>query len=355
VTTTRRQRCVAKVNVEVTSDGLLVGVLIDYVINSKARAWRLLALCLYLWAAQTPADLPAANDERAVRAPLVPRSLFLDGAAIGAHMVLVGERGHILVSRDAGISWAQSEVPTRVTLTGVTLHDHTRGWAVGHDAVILRTRDGGDSWETVYAAPEEERPLLDVWFEDPRHGIAVGAYGLFLETRDGGDTWQPRIIDNGDAHLNHIAAATSGSLYIAAEAGRVFRSDDGGGNWRRLPSPYAGSFFGTLPLDDTRVYLYGLRGHLFFSADSGEAWQAVETTTTSLLTNGIRIGADAVLFTGMGGTMLFGESSGAHLRQLQRAHGRGIAGALVAGDDALIVFGEFGVIRTPGSRLEVAQ
>ena len=50
------------------------------------------------------AELPSSGGERALAAPLVMGSLFLGGARIGAHMLVVGERGHILVSRDAGSS-----------------------------------------------------------------------------------------------------------------------------------------------------------------------------------------------------------------------------------------------------------
>ncbi len=301
------------------------------------------------------AELPTPGDGRAVAAPLVTQSLFLDGAAIGDHMVVVGERGHILVSRDAGRTWTQAEVPTRATLTGISLHDVTRGWAVGHDATILRTRDGGLTWEIVYAAPEEERPLLDVWFESAEHGYAIGAYGYFLETRDGGDTWQPRKISDSDYHLNQIAAASSERLYIAAEAGTVYRSDDGGHSWKEVTSPYDGSFFGTLPLDDTRVYLYGLRGHLFYSDDAGVSWRPITTRTQSLLSNGIRIDGNGVLFTGMGGTVLVDEGAGRSVRPFQRADRLGIAGALDAGDGALVLFGEFGVERIARSQLEPLQ
>ncbi len=306
-------------------------------------------MCL---AVTTAAAQPPADDERAVAAPLVTRSLFLDGAAIGEHMVVVGERGHILVSRDAGLTWTQAEVPTRTTLTGVSLYDSARGWAVGHDATILRTRDGGFSWETVYSAPEEQRPLLDVWFESAEHGYAVGAYGFFLETRDGGDTWQSRKISDSDYHLNQIAAAPSGRLYIAAEAGTVYRSDDGGDSWKELDSPYQGSFFGILPLDNRRVYLYGLRGNLFYSDDAGVSWRPITTRTRSLLTNGIRIDANGALFTGMGGTLLIDEDAGRSVRPFQRSDRLGIAGALDAGDGALVIYGEFGVERISTSELE---
>jgi photosystem II stability/assembly factor-like uncharacterized protein len=320
--------------------------------RARVGIHRLLALAVFLTMTTAAAEIPTRDEEHAVSAPLVTQSLFLDGAAIGEHLVVVGERGHILVSRDAGFTWIQAEVPTRATLTGVSLYDRTRGWAVGHDAIILRTRDGGLSWETVYAAPEEQRPLLDVWFENAEHGIAVGAYGYFLETRDGGDTWQSREINDNDYHLNHIAAASSQRLYIAAEAGTVYRSDDAGRSWEELASPYEGSFFGSLPVGEQRVYLYGLRGHMFRSDDAGVSWQPISTRTRSLLTGGIKFHGNGVLFTGMGGTVLFGEDGGRGVRALQRADRRGIAGALDAGEGALVIFGEFGVQRLTGSQLE---
>jgi photosystem II stability/assembly factor-like uncharacterized protein len=314
---------------------------------------RALAACLFMTTAA--AALPAANPETESAAPPVTRSLFLDGAAIGDYMVVVGERGRIAVSRDAGISWARADVPTRATLTGVSLHDATHGWAVGHDAVILRTRDGARTWQSVYAAPEEERPLLDVWFESAEHGFAVGAYGLFLETRDGGDTWESRDIGAGDQHLNQISAASARRLYIAAEAGNVYRSDDGGQSWQRLSAPYAGSFFGALPLDDRRVYVYGLRGHLLYSGDAGASWRALHTGTHSLLTNGVRMPGSGVLFTGMDGMLLVGADGADSVTPVQRADRLGIAGALNAGGGALVVYGEFGIDRIARSQLEPVQ
>lgn len=315
----------------------------------------LLALGLWLGSGNAMAETFDPADRPAIRAPLVTRSLFLDGDTLGDHMVLVGERGHIIVSRDAGASWTQARVPTRVTLTGVSLAADGLGWAVGHDAVILRTADGGDTWETVFAAPAEERPLLDVYFENARHGFAVGAYGLFLETLDGGDTWRARQIAPEDHHLNHIAAASPRRLYLAAERGTVYRSDDGGGTWSSLPSPYAGSFFGTLPLDESRVYLFGLRGRLFYSSDAGGSWEPIDTGDPSLLTGALRMGGDRVLFTGIGGTLLSGRITGTALVAHRRPDRAGIAGALDAGGGALVVFGEFGVERLPPGTLPSAR
>lgn len=305
----------------------------------------LAALALTLTFTMVGAELPDEQAEGARAAPLVMQSLLLDGDARGDHMIVVGERGHILISHDAGASWTQAEVPTRATLTAVTLHDANLGFAVGHDAVILRTQDGGRTWALVYAAPEEERPLLDVWFEDALHGFAIGAYGFFLETRDGGDTWRARRIADGDPHFNQIAAAPSGRLYIAAESGRLYRSDDRGETWKTLDSPYQGSFFGTLPMDHRRVYLFGLRGRLFHSDDAGAHWSEVDTRTEHMLTNAIALEEQAFLVTGMGGTLLLGDDVTRTVKRFARLDRRGIAGALDAGDGSFVVFGEFGVER----------
>ena len=118
--------------------------------------------------------------------PLAEKSLLLDGQVIGDRIIVVGERGHILLSEDHGVSWQQQETPTRANLTSVFFIDPANGWAAGHDSVILQTNDSGRHWQQVYADPEDERPILDLWFRDMNHGYAVGAYGLFLTTEDGG-------------------------------------------------------------------------------------------------------------------------------------------------------------------------
>ncbi len=311
-----------------------------------------LATVVLLLALLAPA---AARAEEAVKAPLAAESLLLDGAAAGARLVVVGERGHILVSTDDGASWIQAEVPTRVLLTAVHMHDDRTGWAVGHDAVILRTGDGGETWSEVYRAPEEELPLLDVWFRDERTGFAVGAYGYFLATGDGGETWTPRAVSVDDFHLNAlipVAADGTGAqpspsrrLFIAAEAGVVYRSDDDGTTWRELPSPYAGSWFGGLALDENRVLLTGLRGHLFRSEDGGETWTQLETGTHALLTGAVRLPSGTIVVTGLEGSVLTSRDEGRSVSTARLPLREGISAALPLADGGVLLIGEFGVRR----------
>ncbi len=290
--------------------------------------------------------------EHAVIAPLAASSLMLDAVAVDGVMVAVGQRGHILISVDSGATWQQAEVPTRANLTGVYFHDRNHGWVVGHDAVILRTTDGGVTWERVYWAPDDEAPFFDVWFSDASNGIAIGAYGSYHTTSDGGTTWNLEPMGDTDWHLHQIARDDAGRLFIAAEAGMAYRSDDNGATWIELPSPYEGSFFGVLPLDDDTLLLFGLRGHLFRSEDAGETWTELETGTVAMLTDGLRLSDGSIVITGLGGTLLLSKDSGRSFELLQQSSRRGIQAAVMASEDSLLLVGQFGVRMLPVKDLE---
>jgi photosystem II stability/assembly factor-like uncharacterized protein len=336
-------------------------------IDVRWPAVALAALALVAAPATRAQDETADEVEYALVKPLAAKSLLLDAVAVDGLMVAVGDRGHVLLSDDDGESWRQaSSVPTRATLTGVWFHDRQLGWAVGHDAVILRTRDGGDTWERLHWAPEEERPFLDVWFRDAENGFAIGAYGFFLVTADGGDTWEDLGINvveseeeeeevdlydlGGDFHLNHIASAGDGRLYIAAEAGTIYRSDDGGETWRELPSPYEGSFFATLPLDGDSLLLFGLRGNLFRSDDAGETWRAIETGTVAILNAGRRLADGTIVIAGTAGALLVSRDGGETVSLVERPDRQALATVLEAGD-GLILIGEFGANKIPLAEL----
>ena len=138
-----------------------------------------IALCVLTIAAMLLAS-PAAAQRAAVESRLAATSLLLDGTVAGSRMMVVGQRGHILISDDDGVTWRQAQAPVQVMLTAVRMLDAQTGWSVGHDATILRTRDGGETWQLVHYAPQAQLPLLDVWFRDADNGFAVGAFGAFL-------------------------------------------------------------------------------------------------------------------------------------------------------------------------------
>src|SRR5690606_25126562 len=83
--------------------------------------------------------------------PLIDDMLYVDAARAGDRIVAVGDRGSIVWSDDDGRTWTMAVTPDEVLLTAVCFADENRGWAVGHDAVVLATTDGGKSWSRKYS------------------------------------------------------------------------------------------------------------------------------------------------------------------------------------------------------------
>ena len=292
---------------------------------------------------------------------LLSRTLLLDAASREGTSILVGERGIVFSSKENS-PWQIAQLPVSATLTAVYLHDRNLGWAVGHDAVIFRTENGGEDWQEMYSAPDDEIPLLDVWFNDENFGIAIGGYGLYLKTTNGGDSWIPQamhvismedqnentenqddLTESYDLHLNAIAQSASGRIYIVAEAGRIYRSDDLGQTWLDLPSPYIGSFFGILPLQDETVLVFGLRGHLYRSEDAGVSWTEVQTNTREMLTNGLRLDDGRIVIVGMGGTILSSHDQGRTFTRREFGHRNSYSAVIENSDSELIITGDHGV------------
>lgn len=263
-----------------------------------------------------------AIDRAAVSVRSPERSVLLGAAQAGARIVAVGERGIVVLSDDGGRSWRQADAPTSVTLTAVRFVDADHGWAVGHGGVVLASEDGGKTWvrrldgrrvaqlalEGARAAGDAkaiqdaerlladgpDKPLLDLLVIDARRLLAVGAYGIALGSEDGGRTWSSwmaRLPNPKGLHI-YTARLRDKTLLLAGEQGLVMQSRDGGLSFRRIDTPYKGSFFtAELPGDQT-ILLAGLRGTVLRSVDAGGNWSAlpspmpVSITGSMLTTDG---------------------------------------------------------------------
>jgi photosystem II stability/assembly factor-like uncharacterized protein len=306
------------------------------------------SVCFWGAAAAAVDESEPADSDLAQPSALASETLLLDAAVAGERIVAVGHFGHVLLSDDGGGNWRQAQrVPTRVTLTEVFFVDDSQGWAVGHDAVILHTDNAGESWKLQHRDRSEEVPLLSVWFEDTQNGWAVGAFGMLLETTDGGQHWARRSIgEEGDElHLNHLFPGPEGLLFIAAEAGSVYRSADRGLSWERLQPPYPGSFWNGLTLPDGAVLVIGMRGHAFLSPDLGESWQPITTGTDQSLSDLIVLRDGDVVAVGLGGTVLRSDDGGHGFTAATERDRKNIASVAEGAGGSLLLFGEAGVRR----------
>ncbi|MBF7731467.1 hypothetical protein ISX93_15480 [Pseudomonas sp. N040] len=316
-----------------------------------------LATALWTGGLSLPA-LASAAEPAAVVAIEVPvakiaSTLLLDVASAGSRLIAVGQRGHIIYSDDQGQTWVQAKVPTRALLTAVFFVDAMHGWAVGHDAQILASTDGGATWTLQFEDPERESPLIDVWFENLEHGIASGAYGTLLETTDGGKSWEDigDLLDNEDGvHLNSIIQVKDGGLLIAGEMGLIFRSFDNGQSWETVEPPYEGSLFGALPLNQSRSLLvFGLRGSLFRSTDFGDSWQQITLPGSGSepfnfgLAGASALPDGSIVLVGNGGSVAVSHDDGLSFSVVNAPDRQPISSVVAGPDGQLLTVGQGGV------------
>ena len=283
--------------------------------------------------------------EYAEQMPLVSESMLLDVTSYGKTLIAVGERGHVVISRD-GESWKQAEhVPTRSTLTTV-FNIGERMWAGGHDASILTSGDGGQTWTLQFFDPDRQQAVMDILFTDLNNGIAVGSYGLFLRTRDGGQNWVEATVDTEiDYHLNKLLYFGNGDWMIAGEAGYSYRSHDDGNTWEPVEMPYQGSMWGALKTNEECIMFFGLRGHAMESCDFGTSWVELKTGSESSISGAAKY--DDLLVLAANGGVILTRDDGGIFNIYHHSSGGDFAAVLSLGDGNFMLVGEDGPHKYP--------
>lgn len=352
-------------------------------------AGRSMGLLLILAAfAASPAQ---AGFQGVLATPAMPTRLAaqrpLNGVvAAGSRLIAAGARGHIIYSDDNGSSWKQAAVPVSSDLTAVFFSSDRSGWAVGHDGVVLHSEDGGQSWRLQldgnrasalikdyygrkaregdaraaallpdidkYFSDGADKPFLDVWFANDKEGFIVGAFNMIFRTGDGGLHWEPwfdRIDNPRRLHLYSIRGQ-GGRVYVAGEQGFLATLDTDGRQFRTITSPYAGSFFGVLPIEGG-AFVFGMRGNAFrFDARSG-GWKKLETGVAGGLTAAANLGGDRLALVSTTGDVIVGSADDGRFGGIARPGTLVFAGvAFVPAARALALVGNGGVSMVPLER-----
>jgi photosystem II stability/assembly factor-like uncharacterized protein len=318
----------------------------------------------------------------------------------GARLVAVGERGRILLSDDAGGSWAQANVPVSVTLVTARFATDSVGYAAGNMGVVLKTEDGGLTWRKVLdgvgaasamlaeaqvlraafsaaqnAAADAQaanngtstplqnaqflvsqgpaNPILSLLVLNETHVMAFGAFGLALETRDGGASWAgiaARVRDPQGLHI-YAARLVGGTLVLAGEQGFVLRGPVDG-VLAPVTSPFPGSLFGLTAAGGT-LFGYGVQGTILVSADTGATWRQVPAFANSGILSGLTLRDGRMLLGDESGNLALTADAGAKYSVLPA--NAPVTALAQAADGALIIGSPMGLRRLPLAALGTAS
>jgi photosystem II stability/assembly factor-like uncharacterized protein len=174
----------------------------------------------------------------------LPGVEFLGVAALSSSTALAFGRGLfassvLLRTTNGGLSW-NTITSAAGDFRGSYFLDASTGWIVG--SRIHKTLDGGATWTEQYPAGGAE--LSAVSFSDPQNGWAVGFANQVLRTTNGGQTWTPQTISAPPltAFLG-VTAVSPATAWVAGWNGLAARTTNGGASWQLESIPGAGGAY----------------------------------------------------------------------------------------------------------------
>ena len=215
----------------------------------------------------------------------------LHGWAIGS-----GAPPFILRTKDGGITWENLPIPAErntnefyYNFRGLHFLDTLNGYITDDFAGIFHTKDGGLSWEKQSANLRPKREIRSIFFVDSLKGFAIGQTPL-LYTKDGGRNWSrdSTVIGGIDILSRKIFFTDTLHGWILTGNEKLYRTANGGRKWEQyiIDSMTIGlklfSQFGEFSAKDL-IFLNPQQGWLttnrglYSSTDSGQTWQQINS------------------------------------------------------------------------------
>jgi photosystem II stability/assembly factor-like uncharacterized protein len=243
----------------------------------------------------------------------------------------VGHDGVVLSTTDGGTTWMK-QLDGR-DVNELVLADIQLKRAAHPESTLLQGL-AAEAERNKELGPD--KPFLDVWFENDSIGYVVGAYGLLLKTQDGGRTWQSWFDRQENPRLMSLYSIrpAAGGLYIAGEGGTVLRLDPSAQRFVAAPVDYVGTLFGVADADGA-VLVYGLRGNAFRSADGGRNWTKVNAMLPATIVGGTSLAPGNVVLADQGGRLAVSNDGGRTFNLIPQTN---------AGASRLAGTGPFGVM-----------
>ncbi len=186
-----------------------------------------------------------------------------------------------------GVTKAQQwkELQTGVTedLYGVCCIDTNMVFVCGQNGVILKTEDGGNSWQEKYR--QSGYHWYKIKFVDSNVGFSFGRdnnyKGKLLKTIDGGETW----MDMGCPFnaYNYLSPSScdlflvdTDTLYVASD--QLMKSTDGGNSFSQLEIEWLNSTQDLYIEGNVGYIVWGMAGdfqgtHIAKTTDYGSSWE----------------------------------------------------------------------------------
>lgn len=201
---------------------------------------------------------------------------------------VAGDGGFLSQTTNGGRSWTKQSIATTEDINEIYFRSENNGYVVA-GRKMFATDDGGRGWREIKIYdPKDFRggtpEFLSVRFADKKRGLIIGSLvnkdvvvdSLVMRTDDGGETWQ-RIVVPSKLELYHLDFVSSARGWIVGDKGLILATYDGGVNWQIQDSGTFKSLYNVDFRDSSEGYAVGSKGTILRTEDGGKKWQSVRT------------------------------------------------------------------------------
>lgn len=228
---------------------------------------------------------------------------------------IAGDDGYLAVTYDGGRNWTKRDIGESDTINEIYFRNDDNGYLVAGRRMYI-TRDGGETWQVIQInRPNEFRgavpEYLSIKFADKKRGIVVGSIlnkqnrvidSLVMRTEDGGETWQ-RVVVPSKRELFHLDFVGTSRCWIVGDGGIILSSSDGGASFSAQRSGTTNELFNVDFRDEYEGYAVGSKGTILRTESGGATWESVKTGYTGMFMrvdfaddkNGVIVGHGGVI------------------------------------------------------------
>lgn len=198
------------------------------------------------------------------------------GASSG---LMVGDNGSVFYTTDGGAGFSPAGSGTSSNLRAAAMGENGMAYAAGRDGVVLKSTNGGASWQVVETGSVQWDGL---WAWGDRHAWVVGEQGNIKRTTDGGASWQSVSSGTG-SDLKNVFFIDASNGWAVGQNSTVIRSTDGGASWSPSSSGVNFGMDGVHFISPTEGWVVGNSGAVYHSNNTGAAWQLEASGTANEL------------------------------------------------------------------------